>query len=108
MDIESNVMDIESNIMDIENNVMDIEIKLEKKQTQNSSHALDQDILQLDKHNFQKMVFLYNALENGWSIKKRKCSYIFTKNHEGKKEVFDESYLSMFMKDNLNIKNILS
>jgi hypothetical protein len=57
---------------------------------------------------FQKMCFLFNALESGWSIKKRGESYIFTKNHEGKKEVFDESYLSIFMKDNANINKLLS
>jgi hypothetical protein len=74
---------------------MDIEIKLEDKQ------------LEIDKIKFQKMVFLFNALDNGWSIKKRQDSYIFTKNHEGKKEVFDESYLSIFMKENTNINNIL-
>ena len=76
---------------------MDIEIKLEKDQS-----------LEIDKIKFQKMVFLFNALDNGWSIKKRKDSYIFTKNHEGKKEVFDESYLSIFMKDNADINKLLS
>jgi hypothetical protein len=75
---------------------MDIEIKIEKDQS-----------LEIDKIKFQKMVFLFNALDNGWSIKKRKDSYIFTKNHEGKKEVFDESYLSIFMKDNADINNLL-
>ena len=75
---------------------MDIEIKLEDKQ------------IEIDKIKFQKMVFLFNALESGWSIKKRKDSYIFTKNHEGKKEVFNESYLSIFMKENTDINNILS
>ena len=74
----------------------DIEVKIENKQ------------VEIDKIKFQKMVFLFNALDNGWSIKKRKDSYIFTKNHEGKKEIFDESYLSIFMKDNMNINNILS
>ena len=54
------------------------------------------------------MNFIYNALENGWSIKKKKDSYIFTKNHEGKKEIFDESYLAIFMKENADINNILS
>jgi hypothetical protein len=73
---------------------MDIEVKIED--------------LEIDKLKFKKMVFLFNALENGWSIKKRKDSYIFTKNHEGKKEVFDESYLSIFMKENADINNILS
>jgi hypothetical protein len=64
--------------------------------------------IEIDHDKFKKMLFLYNALENGWSIKKRVNSYIFTKRHEGKKEVFDEAYLSMFMKDNCNINNILS
>ena len=63
---------------------------------------------EIDKIKFQKMVFLFNALDNGWSIKRRKDSYIFTKNHEGKKEMFDESYLATFMKDNIDINNILS
>lgn len=40
--------------------------------------------------------------------KKKQNSYIFTKNHEGKKEIFDEGYLAIFMKDNSNINNILS
>jgi len=79
---------------------MDIDIKI----TKNNNEQLD---LEVDKIKFQKMVFLYNALENGWSIKKRTDSYIFTKNHEGKKEVFDEQYLSIFMKENININNIL-
>jgi len=74
---------------------MDIEVKIEDKQ------------VEIDKIKFQKMVFLFNALDNGWSIKKRKDSYIFTKNHEGKKEVFDEEYLSIFMKENTNINTIL-
>jgi hypothetical protein len=75
---------------------MDIEVKV------------NNDSLEIDKMKFQKMLFLYNALDNGWSIKKRNNSYIFTKNHEGKKEIFDESYLAIFMKDNSNINNILS
>jgi hypothetical protein len=76
---------------------MDIEIKLDNEQS-----------LEIDKVKFQKMIFLYNALDNGWSIKKRKDSYIFVKNHEGKKEVFDDSYLAIFMKDNLAINRFLS
>ena len=71
----------------------------------NLKNDLDAEI---DQIKFKKMVFLYNALDNGWSIKKKQNSYIFTKNHEGKKEIFDESYLSIFMKDNMNINNILS
>jgi hypothetical protein len=71
-------------------------------------NILDANQIEIDQIKFKKMVFLYNALDNGWSIKKKLNSYIFTKNHEGKKEIFDESYLSIFMKDNSNINNILS
>ena len=76
---------------------MDIAIKIE--------HEMN---LEIDKIKFQKMIFLFNALDSGWSIKKKNDSYIFTKNHEGKKEVFNESYLYMFMKDNSDINNLLS
>ena len=76
---------------------MDIKINLENEKS-----------LEIDKIKFQKMVFLYNALDNGWSIKKKQNSYIFKKNHEGKKEVLNESYLSIFMKDNADINKLLS
>lgn len=69
---------------------------------------LDNEALEIDKTKFKKMVFLYNALDNGWSIKKRNDSYVFTKSHEGKKEIFDEKYLATFMKDNFNINSLLS
>ena len=56
---------------------------------------------------FQKMMFLCNALNEGWSIKKRKNSYIFKKNHEGRKEVFEETYLLDFMKKNMDLNKLL-
>ena len=36
----------------------------------------------------QKMVFINNALEDGWSVKKKENSYIFTKKHENRQEIF--------------------
>jgi hypothetical protein len=47
-----------------------------------------------------KLAFIHNALEKGWSVKKNKDSYVFTKKHEGKTEMFSDSYLSTFVKDN--------
>lgn len=55
----------------------------------------------------QKMGFLYNALEEGWTVKKENDKYIFKKNHEGKKEVFLDSYLKMFLKRNFDINTII-
>ena len=51
------------------------------------------------------MQFIYNALENGWSVKKKKDLYIFSKNHEGKKEVFLDEYLKRFMVTNMDFNN---
>ena len=62
--------------------------------------------IQVDNLNLQKMAFIYNALESGWDIKKINDKYIFSKNHEGKKEVYLDSYLRQFIETNLSINNI--
>jgi len=64
--------------------------------------------INIDSVTFQKMMFLYNSINDGWTIKKRNDSYIFIKNHEGKREVFQDSYLMKFMQDNMDPKRILS
>lgn len=63
-------------------------------------------ITNLNQKTLQKMFFIYNALENGWNIKKKHEYYVFSKKHEGKKEILDEEYLSSFIKDNFEFKNI--
>lgn len=60
----------------------------------------------IDNYILQKMLFLYNALENGWDIKKQNEKYIFTKIHQGKKEVYLDSYLRKFLETNAGMKNI--
>ena len=52
------------------------------------------------------MAFIYNALENGWKVKKNGDCYVFTKNHGGKKEIFLDSYLKKFVKMNLDLENL--
>jgi hypothetical protein len=74
----------------------------------NSKVVLNDENINIDKITFQKMLFLYNSINDGWTIKKRKDSYIFMKNHEGKKEIFEDSYLMSFMKDNFDINKILN
>ena len=56
--------------------------------------------IKIEKPVFQKMMFLTNALEEGWSIRKSKDSYIFTKKHENKREIFQEDYLEKFILTN--------
>ena len=56
----------------------------------------------INEKTMQKCVFIMNALENGWKVKKRKGSYIFTKRHEGRKKIFREGYLELFLSENTN------
>jgi hypothetical protein len=51
---------------------------------------------------------LFNAIEAGWTVKRKNESYVFTKNHENKKEVLQDSYLLKFMKTNLDLNKIIS
>jgi hypothetical protein len=48
----------------------------------------------------QKMVFIFNAIERGWTVKKAEDSYVFTKKHEKRREVFREDYLENFIVTN--------
>jgi hypothetical protein len=48
------------------------------------------------------MLFVINALEDGWSVKKEGDKYIFKKKHENKKEIFMKSYLEKFIYKNMN------
>ena len=54
------------------------------------------------RHEILLMLFLVNTLENGWSIKKSEDSYIFSKRHENKKEVYSDDYLVSFLRTNFN------
>jgi len=56
--------------------------------------------MKVDRPTFQKMIFLTNALDQGWSIKKSNNTYIFTKKHENRKEIFQENYLETFVASN--------
>jgi hypothetical protein len=56
--------------------------------------------MQINKKQFQKMMFLHNALDQGWSVKKSNDSYIFTKKHENRREIFQENYLESFLVSN--------
>ena len=80
---------------------MEIKINIENKDGSSND-------VTLDSIKFQKMVLLFNAINDGWSIKKCNDSYIFKKNHEGKKEIFHDSYLLTFMQGSFDINRLLS
>ena len=70
--------------------------------------AINSTDLTINIVQLQKMAFLFNALENGGTIKKKKNCYIFSKNHEGKKEVYLDSYLKRFMEENIDFNKIIN
>lgn len=65
----------------------------------------DQSI-QISKNQIKKMIFIQNALDQGWTIKKSDDSYIFIKKHENRREIFQENYLETFLISNFS-KDIL-
>jgi hypothetical protein len=62
--------------------------------------------IEMDSIKLHKIIFLNNALENGWTINKKGNLYIFKKKHENKKEVLLDDYLRRFMVKNFTINNI--
>jgi hypothetical protein len=81
---------------------MDLTINLGDNLENNSGNKI-----KINPITFQKMNLIYNALEEGWTIKKQNTSYIFTKKHENKKEIIEDSYLLKFMKSNLDLNKII-
>lgn len=70
---------------------------------------MDSDkIIKLDSILVQKMAFIFNSLEDGWTIRKNDDSYIFTKPHNKSKEILMDSYLKKFLKSNFNINNLIN
>jgi hypothetical protein len=64
--------------------------------------------IQMNKKQFQKMIFITNALDQGWSVKKSQDSYIFTKKHENRREIFQENYLENFIIQNATSTDIFT
>ena len=67
---------------------MDIKINLD------SLKDLENSNFKIDAIKFQKMLLLYNSIEQGWSVKKQNNSYVFSKKHEGKKEVYKNGLIT--------------
>lgn len=55
---------------------------------------------------YQRMKFVLNAIDTGWTVKKVDENYIFSKKHEGKREVFMADYLEKFIDRNMKLDNI--
>ena len=64
---------------------------------------MEKQAVSIDMITFQKMNFIMNAIETGWTVKKNDDNYIFSKKHEGKREVFMSDYLEKFIDKNMRL-----
>jgi hypothetical protein len=58
--------------------------------------------IKMQKPAMRKMLFIMNAIDQGWSVKKSNDSYIFTKKHENRKQIFQDNYLENFLISNFS------
>jgi hypothetical protein len=68
------------------------------------SSTMNQDMI-----NLQKMVFIYNSVMAGWTVRKidkNNFEFIKKSNSDIKKEINLETYLKKFINYNLTIDNI--
>ncbi len=71
-------------------------------ETNNAINTLKNNI-KIDRIVFQKSMFIMNALENGWTVKKKNDKYIFLKKNENRQEIYQEEYLRNFIESNMNV-----
>ena len=62
----------------------------------------------MDAKTFQKMIFIYNSVEDGWDVKKNGDQYVFLKPHEGKKDVYTDEYLDKFIERNFDFSLVMA
>ena len=62
--------------------------------------------IEINSKQFQKMVFITNAIDDGWSVKMVDDRYIFSKKHENKKEVYSKTYLEKFILTSQELQGI--
>ena len=57
----------------------------------------------MERKTFIKMKFIYNAIQDGWTVKKRDENFVFQKKHEGKQQIFEPEYLESFIETNMKL-----
>jgi len=59
------------------------------------------NMIKMNRTEFQKMTFIINALNNGWTVTKEGDKFVFIKKHENRREIFEENYLRTFIESNM-------
>jgi len=53
-----------------------------------------------------KMVFIFNAIEKGWTVKKRDGRYIFRKKHNNESNYLKPSFINEFVNSIVSCKTV--
>ena len=64
------------------------------------------DHASIDIVTLHKMAIVYNAVQDGWDVKKRGGKYIFLKPHQNKREVMCEGFLKTFLRESSDITRL--
>lgn len=70
--------------------------------------VIDDISLQVPAKTLKQMIFIANALENGWTVRKAGRSYVFTDRLEGRSEVYEAGFLDAFVRENTDMRAFLA
>lgn len=59
---------------------------------------IDLSNFKINNKELSKIMFIYNAIEDGWTIKKKDDQYIFTKQKCKEKHIYNDEFLENFIK----------
>jgi hypothetical protein len=59
---------------------------------------IDLSNFKINNKELSKIMFIYNAIEDGWTIKKKEDKYIFTKQKCKEKHIYNDEFLENFIK----------
>ena len=54
--------------------------------------------LEQDPRGIAKLIFISNALNDGWAVRKRGDKYVFRKRHNGDVSVFSKTFVEDFVR----------
>jgi len=56
------------------------------------------DFTKYSSKDLSRILFISNAIEDGWTVKKKNDLYIFSKHNGKEKQIYEEKYLEKFIK----------
>tara|TARA_B100000424_G_C22616870_1_gene343184 strand:- start:244 stop:438 length:195 start_codon:yes stop_codon:yes gene_type:complete len=64
---------------------------------------MSNDLTKYSLKEMRKILFIFNAIEDGWSVKKKNDFYVFSKHKNKEKQIYEEKYLEKFINKYFNL-----